>query len=201
MAANLDKMTAPRLLPPPSLRVPSVVSVAPTAVAATTRTVMCVVLAALVAISVGGGGVADAKKDRNLPHPHRGLLKPYEPGPFESVQLSKQDEQKLASGQPVMKQTVADASNPAAGGGAICVQDVDAPKDAVWNQILDMNSYKGKVPKVLTAKNYYEGKTKDGDSRFKTRMVVGVLPGYSVRISEFVIAVRFSSVTHILEPW
>lgn len=117
-----------------------------------------------------------AKKDHNQPHPHQGLLKPYTPGSFD-VKLTKQDEQKLAAGQPVMKQSKDDPS----GGGAICVQDVNAGKSIVWDQILDMNSYKGKVPKVVTSKNYFEGKGKDGGNRFKTRMVIGVMPGYSVR--------------------
>lgn len=120
-----------------------------------------------------------AKKDRNQPHPNQGLLKPYQPGPFD-ISLSKQDEQKLSSGQPVMKQTQADKNDPSAGGGAICVQDVHAPKDIVWNEILDLNSYKGKVPKVLTSKNYYDKQTKDCRN-FKTKMVIGVMPGYSVR--------------------
>jgi len=139
-----------------------------------------VVLVAALLCSIGGNRfVVDARKDHNAPHPHRGLIKAYEPGPFH-VSLTKQDEQKLASGEPVMKQTMEDKNDPSAGGGAICVQDVQAPKSIVWNQILDLNSYKGKVPKVLTSKNYFQEKTKDGGNRFKTKMVIGVMPGYSV---------------------
>lgn len=77
-----------------------------------------------------------------------------------------------------MIQTPADKD--AAAGGAICVQDVDAPKQAVWNQILDLNAYKGKVPKVNDCKNYFQAKAEDGCTRIKTKMVVGVMPGYSV---------------------
>lgn len=123
-----------------------------------------------------------ARKDHSRPHPHQGILKTYQPGPFADVQLTKADEQKLADGQPVMKQSMPDKNDPVAGGGAICVQDVDAPKDAVWNQILDLDSYKGKVPKVLESRNYYIGETKDGARRIKTKMVLGVLPGYSVSL-------------------
>lgn len=123
--------------------------------------------------------VVSARKDHNKPHPHRGILKAYTPGPFTDIKLSKKDEDKLASGQPVMKQTLPSKDDPNAGGGAICVQDVDAPKQVVWSQILDLNSYKGKVPKVVTCKNYMEAKTSEG-KRMKTKMVVGVLPGYSV---------------------
>lgn len=122
--------------------------------------------------------VVDGKKDHSKPHPHQGVLKAYEPGPFSSVNLSKAEEKKLADGQPVMKQNMPTKGDPDAG-GAICVQDIAAPRQDVWNQILDLNSYKGKVPKVLSCKNYFESATRDG-KRFKTKMVVGVLPGYSV---------------------
>ena len=121
-----------------------------------------------------------ARKNYDAPHAHRGLLKQYEPGPFGNVKLSKKDEAKLDSGSPIMIQTEADKNDPTPGGGAICVQDVLAPKDAVWNQILDLNSYKGKVPKLNECKNYYQAKMDDGSVCIKTKMVLGVMPGYSV---------------------
>jgi hypothetical protein len=121
----------------------------------------------------------DARKDRNQPHPFKGILKAYSPGPFDIV-LTSSDEAKLESGQPVMKQNLPSKDDPEAGGGAICIQDVMAPPYLVWNQILDLNAYKGKVPKVLTSQNYYTGRNDDGSERIKTRMVLGVLPGYSV---------------------
>lgn len=117
-----------------------------------------------------------AGKDRNVPHGHKGLLKPYKPGPFESLKLDKNDETTLDAGKSVMKQKQGDAL----AGGAICVQDVDAPKEAVWSQILDLDKYKGKVPKVNEAKNYKVQLNKDGSCTIKTKMVVGVIPGYSV---------------------
>ncbi len=116
------------------------------------------------------------KKDRDLPHPHQGLLKPYKAGPFESLKLDSSDEKLLESGKPVMKQT----QGGDLGGGAICVQDVSAPKEAVWSQILELDKYKGKVPKVAEAKNYQVQKNSDGTCTIKTKMVVSVLPGYSV---------------------
>ena len=119
-----------------------------------------------------------AKKDRNVPHPHAGVLKRYEAGPFESLKLDQSDEKNLAEGKPVMKQTVPKKGE--LGGGAICVQDIDAPKEAVWAQILDLDSYKGKVAKVNEAKNYEVSHKKDGTSVVKTKMVLGVIPGYSV---------------------
>jgi hypothetical protein len=122
-----------------------------------------------------------ARKDRNAPHAHRGILRPYNPGPFENMKLSRQDENTLNKGESVTKQTMPSPDDPDAGGGVLCIQDVDAPKAAVWNQILDLDSYEGKVSKVNKCKNYFVGKNKDGSSTIKTKMVLGVMPGYSVR--------------------
>lgn len=122
--------------------------------------------------------VALAWTDYNRPHPHEGLLKPYKAGPFESLILKKSDKETLKAGKPVMIQTEND--DPKAGGGAICVQDVEAPKEAVWSQILNFDKYKGKVPKVLESQNYKVQQNKDGSCTIKTKMKLGVLPGYSV---------------------
>ena len=119
-----------------------------------------------------------SKKNRDLPHEHTGLLKAYEAGPFD-LKLEKDDEKALDAGKPVMKQSETKGE---VGGGAICVQDVEAPKEAVWSQILDLDSYKGKVPKVNDCKNYLVKKNEDGTFTVKTKMVVGVIPGYSVSI-------------------
>ena len=134
----------------------------------------------LLAITTSPQGVL-SKKDRNQPHGHRGKLTPYKPGPFQRLSLSKSEESKLAAGDSVMKQTPADPKNPAAGGRAICIQDIAAPKAAVWNQILDLPSYSKKVAKVVKCSNY-QVSTKRNHSTIKTRMVLGVLPGYSVRL-------------------
>ena len=133
----------------------------------------------------------DAKKDRNKPQGHHGYLTPYKAGPFSTV-LSKNDEKLLASGKPVMKQTMPSKDDPEAGGGALCVQDVDAPVAAVWNQILDLGSYKGKVPKIVASSNYVNKRNPDGTNNIKTRLVIGVMPGYAVRfviclVSSFVL--------------
>jgi len=120
----------------------------------------------------------DARKNRDLPHPHNGILSPYEPGPFSALRLDNADQQVLASGKPVLKQSQSKGEG-AAGGGAICVQDIRAPKDQVWEQILGLNAYKGKVPKVNECTNYCDVKSRDGTRNIKTKMVVGVIPGYS----------------------
>jgi hypothetical protein len=130
-----------------------------------------------------------ARKDRNAPHSHRGILRPYNPGPFENMKLSRQDENALNKGESVTKQTMPSPDDPDAGGGVLCIQDVDAPKAAVWNQILDLDSYEGKVSKVNKCKNYFVGKNKDGSSTIKTKMVLGVMPGYSVRALRLLVTV------------
>jgi hypothetical protein len=125
----------------------------------------------LVSVSLAG-----AKKDRNQPHGHWGKLPPYKPGPF-AIRLSGNDEKELSSGHSVMKQSQQGTS-----GGAICVQDVAAPKQVVWKQILDLDNYTKKVNKVLVSKNYHVSRNPMTHiQKIKTRMVLGVLPGYSVR--------------------
>lgn len=122
--------------------------------------------------------LATAKKpNRNAPHAHSGLLKAHQPGPFPIV-LSNADEAELNRGNSVMKQTMPAAGEEA--GTVLCVQDIDAPMPAVWNQILDLGAYKGKVPKVSACDNYICQKNHDGTFTVKTRMVLGVMPGYSV---------------------
>lgn len=124
--------------------------------------------------------VATSRKDRDAPHGHTGKLSPYRPGPFD-IRLSQADEQKLKEGGAVMKQNM-DGKE---AGGAICVQDVDAPVGAVWYQILDLNQYHQKVSKVNECTNYLKRKQGDGSTRIKTKQVLGVLPGYAVRFYEY----------------
>lgn len=116
-----------------------------------------------------------AKIDRNAPQGHTGMLKPYQPGPFGNLVLSASDLATLQRGQPVLKQQQSGTS-----GGAICVQDVKAPVAAVWNQILNFPAYKGKVPKVLHSSNYAVENKGSSKSRIRTKLVLSVLPGYSV---------------------
>jgi hypothetical protein len=120
--------------------------------------------------------LCQCRRNYDVPHAHQGVLTPYEAGPFQSLDLNQGDEQELESGKPVMKQQ----QGSDLGGGAICVQDVEAPKSAVWSQILDLDTYKGKVPKVNECKNYVVKQNEDGTTTLKTKMVVGVIPGYAV---------------------
>lgn len=118
--------------------------------------------------------------NRDAPHGHNGVMKPYAPGPF-GMEILKEDEETLQKGNPVMKHLPPDDPEDKLGGKAICVQDIDAPKSAIWRQILDLDSYVGKVNKVKECKNYLVKDKGDGTVQVKTKMVLGVLPGYSVR--------------------
>ena len=153
---------------------------------------LCVVFTTVVVVVVV---VVEAKVDRNAPHGHRGKLSPYPPGPFVGLILTKDDEQTLERGDSVMKQTLPTDDSHSSGGAAICVQDVHAPITAVWAQILHMEEYPNKVNKVLKCENYQvqeedEEEEEKGTNkqhvpkkilRIKTKQVLGVLPGYSVR--------------------
>jgi hypothetical protein len=110
----------------------------------------------------------------------QGKLTPYNPGPFDVLKLGPKDEDALSQDKAVMKQIPGEGGKGNEGGRAICIQDVNAPKEAVWNQILDLDHYVGKVNKLKECKNYVVKKNKDGTSTIKTKMVVGVIPGYSV---------------------
>lgn len=119
------------------------------------------------------------RKERNVPHGHHGLLRAYEAGPFD-LSLKASEEQDLSSGKAVMKQVMPTKGEDDSGGGVFCVQDIAAPKQAVWNQILRMDEYTKKVAKVIECKNYEVQRNKDGSITMKTRQKLGVLPGYSV---------------------
>ncbi len=125
--------------------------------------------------------IAESRKiDRDAGHHHTGILKQYIAGAF-GMNVNADDEAVLEKGNPVMKQLPPDDPSDKLGGKAICVQDIKAPKKAVWRQILDMDSYVGKVNKVKECKNYSVKPNGDGSIQIKTKQVLGVMPGYAVR--------------------
>lgn len=122
---------------------------------------------------------ACAKKiDRNVPHGHNGILSQYQPGPFD-LSLGSKDENQLSDGKSVMKQIMPKNTEAGGSGKVICVQDIAAPKQAVWNQILRLDEYEKKVPKVVKSRNYQVQRHRDGKFTMKTHQKLGVLPGYS----------------------
>ena len=60
----------------------------------------------------------------------------------------------------------------------MCIQDISSDAASVWNQIVDLDQYVGKVPKLKECKNYLVRPNEDGTRTIKTKMVVGVMPGY-----------------------
>ena len=127
---------------------------------------ICFPIALLLAILFTLPHVLEAKKkDQNVPHGHFGILSRYKSGPFDFM-LKDSDKEKLIGGKVVMKQKqdVALYGVKGGSGGAICVQDIEAPKQAVWNQILRLDKYAKKVPKVVESKNY---KVKQDDKQNK----------------------------------
>ena len=89
-------------------------------------TLVVVVLVALLAVLSCHPCTGRKNNSRDVFHGHRGILSSYEAGPFESLDLDKSDEKVLESGKPIMKQI--QGTGEELGGGAICVQDVAAPK-------------------------------------------------------------------------
>jgi hypothetical protein len=123
--------------------------------------------------------VAIGRKDRNVFHGHRGKLAAQKAGPMDGVKLSADDLDTLSAGRAVMKQV----QNGDKAGTAICIQDVEAPISAVWFQILDLPNYTKKVSKVKESTNYVVKKNADGTVTVKNKQVLGVLPGYSVSLT------------------
>jgi len=105
-------------------------------------------------------------------HPNQGILYPYAPTSFDDLSLSASDEKTLANGKNVMKQIDVDGT-----GKATCVQDIDAPPSQIWNQILDLDHYVGKVPKLKECKNYHcKEETVEGEAngeKIKVRVCCG----------------------------
>ncbi|CAM9736516.1 unnamed protein product [Choristocarpus tenellus] len=93
-------------------------------------------------------------KDAKGPHPHNGMVKPYQPGPpsftLTKRQLSDLEEGKLV--EDMLKGKNSEDGGKA--GRALAVQDVDAPPEYVWDRIKDFNNYKNMVPKVVECYNY-----------------------------------------------
>jgi len=110
-----------------------------------------------------------------VPHPHRGKLKPFVPGP-PALKLSASDQAKLDAGEMITLQTK-DASG--VGGRATAVQAVHAPPKYIWKQLLDLDSYVGKVEKLSVCKTYFDQKEGiDGSRRIKARFLVKAAPGF-----------------------
>lgn len=92
-------------------------------------------------------GVVNAA-DANLPHEHKGKLKPYARPPKPLV-VSDAERAVLQSGKPVMRQAEGEG-----GGRGLAVFIVDAPPDLVWSTVQDFKSYPKWIPEVKVCDVY-----------------------------------------------
>ena len=81
-----------------------------------------------------GAALADADPDQ--PHPHRGILPPYEPGAMDIV-LDEEQLEKLDKGK-LVRMTI---ENEDTGGTGIGIMDIAAPTDTVWSRIMGFEHY------------------------------------------------------------
>ncbi len=108
------------------------------------RALFALVAVVLVAVAAGPAAAADA----NVPHEHKGKLKPYARPP-KPLQLSDGEKATLATGKPVMRQAEGDG-----GGRGLAVFVVDAPPDIVWPMLREFASYPKWIPEVKICETY-----------------------------------------------
>jgi len=95
---------------------------------------------------VQSGWAADASR----PHPHQGLVPPFEGRP-PSVTLDRAQKAQLAAGDAVLTTMEDDV-----GGRGIAIQDVEAPPSVIWNRIGAFREYPRMVDRVEECEPYLE---------------------------------------------
>jgi hypothetical protein len=117
-------------------------------------------------------------------HPHTGKLVPFKAGEPD-VKLDESALKRLAAGKAYSTKIESDA-----GFRGISVQDVEAPTDVVWGQILDFDTYNQKAPSTSESEIYKtEDLRDDGQKRIWARIKVGI-PGLRLQYH----------VNHLYEP-
>ena len=112
--------------------------------------------------------------DPTKPHFHGPTRTPFDPKDDIAPPLKSADLAKLADGEIITVQ-----SSDATSGGGCAVEDIRAPPDVVWSQLLTFETYPDKVPKVRECANYEVTKSSD-EEVMKTRYGVKVVPGLSM---------------------
>lgn len=112
-------------------------------------------LAALLMLMACGTDDANAANPTR-PHPHQGLITPYNGAPPEVV-LSASESSSVASGTPVYKQIEVSG-----GGRAVAVFKVKAPAKTIWSVISDFDKYPQWIDSLTKAKVY----KREGDKIF-----------------------------------
>ena len=107
--------------------------------------------------------------DADKPHPHQGLLEPYEAGPL-GIALDDEELEDLARGALVII-TIEDEDS---GGRGIAIQDIAAPPELVWSRIRSFENYPDLVGPVKEAEIYRT----DGNDTFTRTKISGFLYKY-----------------------
>lgn len=110
----------------------------------------------------------------NQKHFHGPLRPPFTPGDAITPALGGKEMATLEAGGIVTASTTEGDT-----GAGCAVEDIAAPPDVVWSQLLTFETYPNKVPKVKTCANYEVVTTATTEDQ-KTRYVVGVVPGLSM---------------------
>lgn len=92
--------------------------------------------AIILAVCLSYGFAAWAGADPDQPHPHQGILPPYEPGAMD-IALDDEQLEKLGKGK-LVRMTIESEDT---GGTAIGVMDIAAPTDTVWSRIMGFEHY------------------------------------------------------------
>ncbi len=115
---------------------------------------LALALALHLASAAGPAIAADAER----PHPHQGILTPFEGAP-PRPSLDAEQQAELARGEAVL---VRDAGE--AGGRGYAVQEIHADPETIWGRIRDFAAYPGMVSGVKECEPYHES---DGDVRVR----------------------------------
>lgn len=102
--------------------------------------------------------------DANTPHPHQGIVAPYEGVP-PTPNLDAEDLAKLTAGEAVQKQFKGGS-----GGRGMAIQDIHAPVDVVWGRIMDYASYPEMVDNVKLCEVYAQS-----EERVKVRFILSAM--------------------------
>jgi hypothetical protein len=106
-------------------------------------------LATLIILLLAVAAVRGA--DPGKPHPHQGILPPYEPGPLD-ITLEEEHRERLADGKLV----IITIEKTDSGGTGIGISDIAAPPEIVWSRITGFEYYSLWVGPVKFCEVYHQ---------------------------------------------
>jgi len=107
--------------------------------------------------------------DPDQPHPHQGILVPYEPGPFH-IELNDKQREKLATGK-IVHMTIRKEDKAGTGIGVV---DIATSPDIVWSRIMSFDHYAEWIKPVKFCSIYAQS----GDTTRTHTQVKGFLYKY-----------------------